>query len=428
MVCSQKKSLWHACEWCVCAAQGLEGHQRDAGFDLTENGCKPLRPAYAADLRTATLEASARPHDREALAKIRPFQLDFVPTSTKPLEYYPSSAFAPSTDVGPATFSLMRPGGGNSSVNGSAALSAGGRRRRSLAERMTAHSPWNVRRARRGAGRSLTQLALDGVPLVERNRSTGTVPGTVLGGMEHAMWGCSINHTPEQFPDRAPIVLPMGTIQEWNVTNLMLHSLHLHVNPFQIVDLVDSANLTNYWMVRPPLRGACKRAGPALGSLHACAAKGGHQPCIQLSMISNSAMVLRLAAARARSRGTTRTCCCCRRAQGARRCASSRARTRATRSCTATSCSTRTRAAPRSCATPAQAPRAPPPPRPSPTSAPTSRGPCTAPCTTPPAPSTPSERTRAPPPAPCGGKRWEWQIILAHAIYWRNGVSAVAHS
>lgn len=251
-------ACWHACERCARAAQDLDGHQRDAGFDLPENGCKPLRPAYAADLRTATLQASTRPHDHEALAKVRPFQLDFVPMSTKPLEYYPSSAFAPSTDVGPATFSLMRPGGGNASVNGSAALSAGGRRRRSLAERMTAHSPWNVRRPRRGAQRALTQLALDGVPLVEQNRSEGAVPGTVLGGTEHKMWGCAINHTPEQFPDRAPIVLPMGTIQEWNVTNLMLHSLHLHVNPFQLVDLVDSANLTNYWMVRP-LRAACMR-------------------------------------------------------------------------------------------------------------------------------------------------------------------------
>lgn len=273
----------------ACAAQDLDGHQRDAGFDLPENGCKPLRPAYAADLRTATLEASARPHDHEALAKIRPFQLDFVPMSTKPLEYYPSSAFAPSTDIGPATFSLMRPGGGNASVNGSAVLSAGGRRRRSLAERMTAHSPWNVRRPRRGAQRALTQLALDGVPLVEHNRSEGAVPGTVLGGTEHKMWGCAINHTPEQFPDRAPIVLPMGTIQEWNVTNLMLHSLHLHVNPFQIVDLVDSANLTNYWMVRPPLRAACNRACPALRPARVRAARGAcsrarHQPCMRLSI------------------------------------------------------------------------------------------------------------------------------------------------
>ncbi|KAK9821117.1 hypothetical protein WJX81_008681 [Elliptochloris bilobata] len=101
------------------ASPDLEGHQRDAGFELPEGGCKPLRPAYAADLRTATLQASPRPHDHEALGK---------------------------------------------------------------------------------------------------------------------------------FPDRAPIVLPMGTIQEWNVTNIMLHSLHLHVNPFQVVDLVGGVNLTNYWM------------------------------------------------------------------------------------------------------------------------------------------------------------------------------------
>ena len=173
--------------------------------------------------------------------------------STKPLEYYPTDDLAPASDIGPATFSLQRPGGGNASVNGSSALSAGGRRRmRRLSERVAAHGG-NVQR-QRGSGRSLAQLALNGVPLVERNSSEVTQPGAILGGVEHRMWGCAINHTPEQFPDRSPLVVPMGTIQEWNVTNLMLHSLHLHVNPYQIVDLIGGENLTNYWMVRacPP--------------------------------------------------------------------------------------------------------------------------------------------------------------------------------
>ncbi len=166
--------------------------------------------------------------------------------ATKPLEYYPSSAMAPATDIGPRAFSLQRPGGAPAAVNSSAALAAGGRR-------LTAAAGGNVQRPRRG-GRALAQLALDGTPLLEHNSSgPAGEPGAVLGVVEHRMWGCAINHTPEQFPDRAPLVVPIGTIQEWNVTNLMLHSLHLHVNPYQIVDLVGAANLTNYWMVRPLL-------------------------------------------------------------------------------------------------------------------------------------------------------------------------------
>jgi FtsP/CotA-like multicopper oxidase with cupredoxin domain len=68
---------------------------------------------------------------------------------------------------------------------------------------------------------ALRALILDPVPNFDRNPL-----GCTMGGMEFA------------YPDPAPFVMRIGSVTQWvNMGGLLAHPLHVHINPFQIVDL-----------------------------------------------------------------------------------------------------------------------------------------------------------------------------------------------
>lgn len=49
--------------------------------------------------------------------------------------------------------------------------------------------------------------------------------------------GCAINGEPYSFPTANPIPITVGLVTEWNVGKLMFHPLHVHIQPFQIIEL-----------------------------------------------------------------------------------------------------------------------------------------------------------------------------------------------
>ena len=68
---------------------------------------------------------------------------------------------------------------------------------------------------------ALRSLIMDPVPNFDRNPD-----------------GCTIGGAGFSFPDPAPFVMRIGSVTQWpNMGGLLAHPLHVHINPFQIVDL-----------------------------------------------------------------------------------------------------------------------------------------------------------------------------------------------
>lgn len=64
------------------------------------------------------------------------------------------------------------------------------------------------------------------------------------------MKSCAINGKLEQLPDERPLLVELGTIQEWRVQNVDLHAFHLQGSPVQLIDASVPAP-TSYWQVVP---------------------------------------------------------------------------------------------------------------------------------------------------------------------------------
>lgn len=48
---------------------------------------------------------------------------------------------------------------------------------------------------------------------------------------------CTVDGEAFAFPDPEPLLMPLGSVVEWQYWNITVHPMHLHVNPFQIVEL-----------------------------------------------------------------------------------------------------------------------------------------------------------------------------------------------
>lgn len=61
------------------------------------------------------------------------------------------------------------------------------------------------------------------------------------------MKSCAINGKLEDLADPVPLLVEIGSIQEWIVQNIDLHAFHLHGSPVQLINA--STPPTNYWQV-----------------------------------------------------------------------------------------------------------------------------------------------------------------------------------
>lgn len=57
------------------------------------------------------------------------------------------------------------------------------------------------------------------------------------------------------YPDPDPIDLPLGSVVEWGFNHQQFHPVHVHVNPFQLMDLPESSlnantTYTSWFQVR----------------------------------------------------------------------------------------------------------------------------------------------------------------------------------
>jgi FtsP/CotA-like multicopper oxidase with cupredoxin domain len=65
--------------------------------------------------------------------------------------------------------------------------------------------------------------------------------------------GCAVNGNLFSYPTSNPIPIPVGLVTEWNVGKLMFHPLHVHIQPFQIIELppeVKDRPYTSWFKVR----------------------------------------------------------------------------------------------------------------------------------------------------------------------------------
>ncbi|KAI8476535.1 MAG: hypothetical protein J3K34DRAFT_516425 [Monoraphidium minutum] len=69
-------------------------------------------------------------------------------------------------------------------------------------------------------------------------------------------FSCEVNGQQFIFPDPAPLVLPLGKVAQWSFNDAYHHPLHVHTNPFQLVEINATANPvapgnrpTNYYKI-----------------------------------------------------------------------------------------------------------------------------------------------------------------------------------
>ncbi|KAI8105692.1 hypothetical protein M9434_000274 [Picochlorum sp. BPE23] len=76
---------------------------------------------------------------------------------------------------------------------------------------------------------------------LKANKATNKIVYDSRATFQGSPNGCTIGGEKFSFPDKAPLQAPMGSIVEWSWFMLWNHPLHLHTNPFQIIDLPSSA-------------------------------------------------------------------------------------------------------------------------------------------------------------------------------------------
>ncbi|KAI8476534.1 MAG: hypothetical protein J3K34DRAFT_463838 [Monoraphidium minutum] len=84
----------------------------------------------------------------------------------------------------------------------------------------------------------------------------GGVPVTDVEFTFSRGFSCEVNGQQFTFPDPAPLVLPLGKVAQWSFNDAYFHPLHVHTNPFQLVEINATAKPaapgnrpTNYYKI-----------------------------------------------------------------------------------------------------------------------------------------------------------------------------------